>query len=302
MPAVSVKAASLRGIMMILSPAKTLDLSVWQPIGSSLVPTVADCSPSQTLEVAKAMKARKESELGKLLGISATLAKTTSEYWKQFSEVEDDRDVDERKPCIYSFSGAAYQGLQASECDESAMSYLQENLRIVDPLYGVLRPLDRMQPYRLEMATRNLFTDKKIKLANYWKDAVTQRLGQELEARPEPVLLNLASDEYSAAVDPEALPEGTKYIKVVFWEEGRVVSVHAKRARGLMARFLAENKSSDLKDVQKFAEEGYGFVDSKSDETTLVFDRRKGAGVKRDSAASNGVTGKAAKKPKRSKT
>jgi cytoplasmic iron level regulating protein YaaA (DUF328/UPF0246 family) len=190
--------------------------------------------------------------------------------------------------------------LQASECDESALSYLQDNLRIVDPLYGVLRPLDRMQPYRLEMATKNLWKDKKIKLADYWKDAVTQRLSQDLEARPDPVLLNLASDEYSAAVDPNALPEGTKYVKVVFWEEGRVVSVHAKRARGLMARFLAENKSSDLKDVQKFAEEGYGFVDSKSDETTLVFDRRKGSGVKRESTTSSGVTGKSAKKSKRS--
>jgi cytoplasmic iron level regulating protein YaaA (DUF328/UPF0246 family) len=98
------------------------------------------------------------------------------------------------------------------------------------------------------------------------------------------------------------LPEGTKYIKVVFWEEGRVVSVHAKRARGLMARFLAESKSSDIKDVQKFAEEGYGFVKSKSDETTLVFDRRKGAGAKRESTASKGNTAKSAKKSKRSKT
>jgi hypothetical protein len=84
MPAVSAKVASLRGIMMILSPAKTLDLSLWQPIGGSLAPTVADCSPSQTLEVAQAMKARKESELGKLLGISANLAKTTSEVGARF--------------------------------------------------------------------------------------------------------------------------------------------------------------------------------------------------------------------------
>jgi cytoplasmic iron level regulating protein YaaA (DUF328/UPF0246 family) len=182
------------------------------------------------------------------------------------------------------------------------MSYLQDNLRIVDPLYGVLRPLDRMQPYRLEMATRNLWKDKKIKLADYWKDAVTQRLYQDLETRSDPVLLNLASDEYSAAVDPQALPEGTKYVKVVFWEEGRVVSVHAKRARGLMARFLAENDTSDLKDVQKFAEEGYSFVDSKSDDSTLVFDRRKGAGAKRaSSAASSATTGKSTRKSKRSK-
>jgi hypothetical protein len=219
-----------------------------------------------------------------------------TQYWKDYAEKEETRDEEERKPCIYAFSGAAYQGIQASECDESAMSYLQDNLRIVDPLYGVLRPLDRMQPYRLEMATRNVLAEKKIKLSEFWKDTVTARLSEELKDHMNPILLNIASDEYSAAVDAELLPEGTRYIKVVFWEEGRVVSVHAKRARGLVARFLAESETSDLEGVKQFAEEGYSYQASKSDESTLIFDRRKqAAGTKRTTSTNT----KRAKKPKR---
>lgn len=180
------------------------------------------------------------------------------------------------------------------------MQYLQDNLRIVDPLYGVLRPLDLMQPYRLEMATRKALPGETIKLADFWKESVTARLKKDLEAHGGttacPILLNLASDEYSAAVDPNALPDSAAYVKVVFWEGGRTIAVHAKRARGLMARYLAENDTNDLEGVRAFAEEGYGFVDSESDETKIVFDRQKGAGAKRGAA----TKGKA-KAPKKSK-
>ena len=240
-----------------------------------LAPTVADCCPSRTLEIARAIRTRKESELVKLLG-------TAGQYWSNFAETESDRDSADRKPCIYAFSGAAYQGLQVSDCGAAAVSYLQKNLRIIDPLYGLLRPLDRIQPYRLEMASKNVLLgdQKKIKLADFWKDAITERLSQELQDRdPSPssssILLNLASDEYAAAVSEAGLPKATAFVKVVFWQEGRVISVHAKRARGLMARYLAEKEATTLDDVRAFAEEGYSFVASKSDEQTLVFDRPK---------------------------
>jgi cytoplasmic iron level regulating protein YaaA (DUF328/UPF0246 family) len=184
------------------------------------------------------------------------------------------------KPCIYAFSGAAYQGLQASSISESAMSYLQENLRIIDPLYGVLRPLDTIQPYRLEMATRNVFPGKNLKLATWWQPRVTERLSQDLlsDDRNEMILLNLASDEYSAAVNVKHLPESSRFVKVIFWQEGRVIAaVHAKRARGLMVRYLAQHGVKTLQDIQSFDVEGYEFVEKASDETTLVFDRKKGA-------------------------
>lgn len=182
----------------------------------------------------------------------------------------------EKKPCIYAFSGAAYQGLQSSSCSDSAISYLQDNLRIVDPLYGILRPLDVIQPYRLEMATSNVFSDnKKLKLAQWWKPAVTQYLSKDLQGRDCNILINVASDEYAAALDPSELPDGTQFIKIVFWEQGRVIAVHAKRARGLMARFLADHDVQDVEGIQKFSAEGYHFLEEKSDENTFVFDRKK---------------------------
>lgn len=194
------------------------------------------------------------------------------------------RTADDVKPCIYAFSGTAYNGLKASTLEQDSMDYLQHNLRIIDPLYGVLRPLDTLQPYRLEMATRNVFSDDKTtKLASFWKPSVTKRLSQDLESRDgsEMIMLNLASDEYSAAVDEKALPGGTQYIRIVFWEQGRVVAVHAKRARGLMARYLAETQATNLDHVKAFNVEGYAFVEKESDDTTLVFDRKKQAGKKR---------------------
>ena len=192
------------------------------------------------------------------------------------------RQGGEVKPCIYSFSGTAYNGLDVSTLSSESIDYLQENLRIVDPLYGVLRPLDMMQPYRLEMATRNVFpNDKTIKLASWWQPSVTKRLSEELLGRKDKILLNLASDEYSAAVDVTSLPEGSHFVRVVFREEGRVIGVQAKRARGLMSRYLSEIGAQSLEDVKSFDSEGYSFVEGASDDTTMVFDRKKQAVKKR---------------------
>jgi cytoplasmic iron level regulating protein YaaA (DUF328/UPF0246 family) len=133
---------------------------------------------------------------------------------------------------------------------------MQKCLRIVDPVYGLLRPLDRIQPYRLEMATRGVFKDDKtIQLAYFWTISVTDSLSEELEAFSDPLLLNLASDKYSAALDESRLPNSARYIKVIFGENGRVVSVHTKRARGLMVRYIAESQGTSIDDIKEFAEE-----------------------------------------------
>ena len=233
------------------------------------------------------------------------------QYWQQFEEDMDQRPEEDTKPCIYCFSGAAYQGLQALECSKETILYLQQNLRIIDGVYGILRPLDRMQAYRLEMATRKIFSDanskEPAKLNDFWKDAVTQQLSRELEERPNDaqILLNLASDEYAAAVDPTALQETTpnsQFVKVVFRDQGRVVAVHAKRARGLMARFVAETNATTLEDVKKFDKEGYKLVPKDTDETTIVFDRPKQTPepkAKKASAGSKRTTKTAKEEPKK---
>lgn len=212
------------------------------------------------------------------------LAPSTPQYWSSFES--DPKKRSDLKPSIFSFSGAAYQGLDITSCSDESIGYMQHNLRIVDPLYGALRPLDTMQPYRLEMATKKLFpNDASIKLAAFWKPSVCHFLSTDLSPRSDKILLNLASDEYSAAVDESALPEGTQYMKVIFWEEGRTIAVHAKRARGLMVRYLAEESVETLEGVQQFHAEGYSYVAAKSDETTIVFDRKKQAAKKKAKVA-----------------
>ncbi|GKY96819.1 hypothetical protein MPSEU_000641100 [Mayamaea pseudoterrestris] len=276
-----------RGIMMILSPAKTLDLS---PLTRPSLPptTLPDCNPKQTAQVAQAMKERTESELKSLLGISAALAKTSREYWERF-DVASPPTEENTKPSIFSFSGAAYQGLDIQQRSDKALKYLQINLRIIDPVYGVLRPLDMMQPYRLEMATKKaLAHDTSIKLADYWKESVTESLSADLKTRSLPILLNLASDEYAAAVDDTALPG--QFVKVVFKDQGRVVAVHAKRARGLMCKFMSENDVESLEDVQRFNEEGYAFDESTSNKQALVFERAVAPLPMKKRATTSGTT------------
>jgi cytoplasmic iron level regulating protein YaaA (DUF328/UPF0246 family) len=272
------------GIMMILSPAKTLDLSPF--LRSPTLPTtLPECNVAKTLEVVRALKSRRESELAKLLKLSPNLGKTAYGYWQNFQD--EPTDNQNLKPCVYAFTGVAYQGLQIRECTNDTVLYLQDNLRIIDPLYGALRPLDEIQPYRLEMATKNVFaTDKALKLQSFWKDSVTVSLAKDLEKRRgNKVVLNIASDEYSSAVDVSGLPDGTRVVKVVFHHGGRVLTVHAKRARGLMARFVAENQCHSLEQVKKFNYEGYSLVPSQSDDSCLVFDRPKDYTSKRSTAA-----------------
>ena len=269
-----------KGVMMILSPAKTLDVSPYQ---SKLPTTIPDCHTAQTQQIVKAMKARNEKELTKLLGISANLGKTASGYWQNFRE-DFKADTTHSKPCIYAFTGVAYQGLQIHTCSDETVLYLQDNLRIIDPLYGVLRPLDLIQPYRLEMATKNVLPKQKTRLQDFWKAAVTASLQNDLKDRPHKVVLNIASDEYSSAVNESNLPSGTAFVKVVFHDRGRTVAVHAKRARGLMAKFVAQHQCQTLDDVQKFDSEGYVFAPDKSDDLSLVFERRTPAEAKRKSA------------------
>lgn len=270
--------------MMILSPAKTLNLSPLEH--SPATTTIPHCNVEKTKEIMQAIKQRTHAELGRLLGISANLAQTAHEYWSNMETDISNRDSSVVKPCIYAFAGTAYDGLQVSSLDEDSLQYLQSNLRIIDPLYGILRPLDIMQPYRLEMATRNVFpNDKSMKLATYWQQNVTERLSDDLTNRINLILLNLASDEYSAAVDSKSLPTDTQYIQIVFRQEGRVIAVHAKRARGLMARYLARKKAESLEDVKSFNMEGYSFVKDVSNETMLVFDRKKQQAPKKRAAA-----------------
>jgi cytoplasmic iron level regulating protein YaaA (DUF328/UPF0246 family) len=305
-------------IMMILSPAKTLDL---KPLNHNnnhheheqeldVTTSLPSCDLDKTRHIAKIMKGMSRSDLKKLLSISDNLAATAHGYWADFNvdllvsvsstkhNDNDNTDTLKLKPAIFSFNGPAFQGLNVATMTQPTLDYLQSSLRIVDPLYGVLKPLDAFQPYRLEMAAKNISDTTGKDLAKYWKESVTASLSKELLADTDPssngskkhgLVLNLASDEYSSAVDPISLclplPDDktrttVTWVKVVFQQEGKVVSVHAKRARGLMARYVADCRAASLEDVKQFNVEGYSLVTTKSSSDdnstlTLIFDRKK---------------------------
>jgi len=293
--------ANKRGVMMILSPAKTLDLS---PFTTSLS-TEPSCDQVKTDIIANAMKSKTGEKLSSLLGLSAKLTKSVKKYWSEYELDSSTRDSDERKPAVYAFSGPAFKGLDVSTCSPEVLSYIQSYLRIIDPLYGTLRPLDLIQPYRLEMASKDILSKSEMEghktLASWWSESITKSLRKDLEDENDDdiFLINLASDEYAAAVNSSYLSKRIRYIKVVFQQDARVIAVHAKRARGLMVRYIAENSIEDLDTMKNFASEGYTFVPSRSKNDLLVFDRPKNWAEEGKRKANNhGSTGNKTKKKK----
>jgi cytoplasmic iron level regulating protein YaaA (DUF328/UPF0246 family) len=260
---------------VILSPAKTLDLTSALEKDEPIPWSQPDCDLEKTNAVKTCMQdhaSKATPHLAKLLGISKPLAERAQAYWKDF----DTNDDYTPQPCGFLFQGAAYQGLdiQTLNEDTASLEYLQHHLRIVDPLWGWLRPMDVIPPYRLEMATKNIFGDKQ-KLAAYWKPSIENILGDgdgDDDDENHAVIINLASDEYSAAVPLK------NAVKVIFRNKGRVIAVHAKRARGLYVRFLAQEKVTTLEDFWKatpeFTVEGYKYQEADSNqEDTVVYDR-----------------------------
>jgi len=261
------------GVIMVLSPAKTMDLRpldqreddyTQDGVDATTIANISKqyadtcCDMNKTKSISKEMKKKSGSQLKTLLGISDSLSKVSLGYWKDFNTDRDDNDI---KPAAFTFSGPAYKGLDPSTCSKTTLSHMASHLFILDPVYGILPSLRTMQPYRLEMGIKLFGKDK---LSTYWKDSVTTFLGKELKknvpkSKKEdgPILVNLASDEYSSSIDPASLPKGSIFLNCVFKHKGRVLSVHAKRARGLMARYLSENEAKNLDDVSKFNLEGY---------------------------------------------
>jgi cytoplasmic iron level regulating protein YaaA (DUF328/UPF0246 family) len=285
-------------LLMILSPAKTLCLDPGKTTdrNSHLIKWTKPLEEltSERCKVIAAMKdhSSNKEKLGKLLKTSRKITETAFEYWKEIPNdavtVTKSPSPCTSKPCIFMFNGAAYSGLDINNLvfgednnnnnnnnvsDEGfdILNYLQQHLRIVDPLYGWLRPMDEMFPYRLEMATKNVFSgdNAKLKLAEYWKESIQsciqnrEQIDDDGSHHHRPiVIVNLASDEYSATVDSD---NGKLIIiKIVFKHGGRVIAVHAKRARGLMVRYMASNKIENIEHLMDFDLEGYTFQSKES--------------------------------------
>lgn len=212
--------------------------------------------------------------LGKLKGLmdlSDDLARLNRD---RFAAFEDAPEAETTRPAMFAFAGDTYQGLDAETLKDDQVAYAQDHLRILSGLYGLLRPLDAIQPYRLEMGSR-LKTRRGANLYDYWRGDIAKAINVQAETVGTDVVVNCASQEYFGAVSLKSLKP--RVITPVFMEDKgagpKIVSFFAKRARGAMARHIVQNRVSDLDGLQAFEADGYQYQPDASDDQRLVFVR-----------------------------
>jgi len=253
-------------MLLVISPAKSMDFDTPSTIEQSTHPKFL----SEATMVNKELRKLKAEQLAKLMDISSKLAELNFERNQLWSE---NPSVENIKQAVLAFSGDVYQGLQAETFSEEQMKLAQERIRILSGLYGLLRPLDLIQPYRLEMGT-NLSVKGRKDLYEFWKDKITAQLQSELKTNGN-ILINLASNEYFKVLDTKKLD--AQIITPIFKDfkggQYKMISFFAKRARGLMCRFVIENNLTEPEDLKAFDLEGYYFNSGLSKESEWVFTR-----------------------------
>jgi cytoplasmic iron level regulating protein YaaA (DUF328/UPF0246 family) len=257
-------------MLLVLSPAKSLNSE------RQLPPELAATMPreqKQAWELIKVLREISHADVAKLMDLSDAL---TALNISRYDTFEAKPDVASARPAVLLFDGDVYDGLNASSLSRTLLAAAQNQVRILSGLYGVLRPLDLIQAYRLEMGTR-LLTGAGKNLYDFWGDRVTARLNDDLSDGGHKELLNLASEEYFKSVKPKLLE--VPVIDVSFLDEKnsqyKVISFFAKRARGLMARYVLEQGIQNSQDLKAFDAAGYQFSQIESTDKHLVFKRQE---------------------------
>jgi cytoplasmic iron level regulating protein YaaA (DUF328/UPF0246 family) len=255
-------------MLIVLSPAKTLDYT--SPLATDDY-TLPDFTDHAAALVGR-LKHMSPAEIAQLMKISDPLAALNAGRYASWTP---QCTSDNARAAVLAFNGDVYAGLEAATLPAPALAHLQSQVRILSGLYGLLRPLDLMQPYRLEMGTR-LKNARGASLYDYWGKLVTDALARELAQRNDAALVNLASEEYFKVVLPERLR--APVITPVFqdWKDGRykIISFHAKKARGLMARFAAINGVTEPEQLKAFDLGAYAYDAANSDGSRWMFRRR----------------------------
>lgn len=250
---------------LVLSPAKSLDFESKLPTAK----TTEGYFLAEAERINKLLKKKSARSLSKLMKISDSLGQLN---YERNQDWQLPFNKDNARQALYAFSGDVYRGLDAYTIDTKKLDKVQDTVRIISGLYGILKPLDLIQPYRLEMGTK-MPVGKNKNLYEFWKKKVTQALNDELE--DDEVFLNLASNEYFKAIDKKALK--VPVITVTFKDfkngEYKMIGFFAKVARGLMTRYIIDTDAKTLDDVKGFNSEGYGYSEDLSSDTELVFVR-----------------------------
>lgn len=258
-------------MLIIISPAKTLDYK--SPLATShfTQPELL----KHTEELITFTKTLTPVQIASLMKISDKLAGLNA---ARFAEWQPKFTPQNARQALLAFKGDVYTGLQAENFSEQDFDFAQQHLRILSGLYGLLRPLDLMMPYRLEMGTK-LHTSRGEDLYHFWGSLLTEQLNQQLKAQGDDILVNLASDEYFKAIKPSKLRG--ELIKPVFLDEKRgkfkVISFYAKKARGLMSRFMIQNQLTTVEQIKSFNVQGYFFTEEsvQNGSRELIFKRHE---------------------------
>lgn len=247
-------------MITILSPAKSLDYESVRELPASTKPRLMD---STNFLVSRAASLSKE-EIGKLMHISEQLAELNFDRYQNFATLPE-------RPAIQAFNGDVYDGLAIEKLTNDDIIYAQKHLRMLSGLYGMLRPLDDMKPYRLEMGTKRFPEDKKLSI--WWDKKIADLISQDIEESGNKTLLNLASQEYYASIKGR-LPKDIRVVDVEFIAaDGRMITFHAKTARGVMARWMVVNRVNEIEDMKAFNSAGYSFDAEASTENQWIFRR-----------------------------
>lgn len=254
-------------MLALISPAKTLDYETALPTDTYTQPRLLEQS-QQLIDVCRKLSA---TEIASLMTVSEKIANLNVERFRDWNA---EFDFSNARQALFAFKGDVYTGLDAYHLKDQDIDFAQQHLRMLSGLYGLLRPLDLMMPYRLEMGTK-LKNSRGNNLYEFWGSIITDQINQDLAEIDAKVLVNLASDEYYKSVNEKKIQ--AEIIKPVFLDQKngkyKVISFYAKKARGLMARYLIENKLSQVEQLKAFDSKGYYFDAESSSDKELVFKR-----------------------------
>ena len=254
-------------MITVLSPSKTLNEDPELITKEYSIPEFLERSEV----LVEKLREFSPSEMGKLMDINPKLSEVNVERYLQWKLPFDTTNSDR---ALLMFKGEVFNGLKAETLNEDDLLYAQDHLRILSGLYGILKPLDLMQPYRLEMGT-SLEIDHWKNLYDYWDNRITEKINEEMGSQDEKVLLNLASDEYFKVLDPSKID--ARILKCQFKEERdgklKFITIYGKKARGLMTRFIIQNKIDRAEDLKAFDLDCYHYNDEHSSDDTWMFSR-----------------------------
>jgi len=249
-------------VLAIISPAKSLDFE-------SAIPDIRLSKhrfPEETERLAKAIGNLTIKKLKAIMPVSDNLIALNRQRYSDFFDQPE-------RPAIYAYNGDVYTGFEARSIGDQAIAFAQDHLRILSGLYGLLRPLDSIRPHRLEMGTK--WAPRYSKLTDFWKDKIAKELAADLKQIDSDVIVNLASNEYWASVKPHRAKLPGRIIEVDFRKDSpdgpKFISFEAKRARGMMARYICENHLTDPEMLKGFDYDGYRFDSDSSTDSSLRF-------------------------------